>query len=159
MYRLSFCLRRSVKNIIVGNSSSYSCQQIALIKELIKPLSNCRSRNSGHKVLTFQTFRVVCGMCLFRRNVFQWLTKGHTKYWKLSECNDFWSVTLQKSFDSKIVLLPYFWNVNWFLKSSIYGFCIGFCTFLLFWSLLGFIRYLLTYLINHVERQNITENV
>ena len=79
VYRLSFCLRRSVKNINVVGSSSHSCQQNALIKILTKPLSNCRSRNSGHILLTFQTFRVRCGVCVFRRNVFQWLTKGHTK--------------------------------------------------------------------------------
>ena len=71
VYRLSFCLRSSVKSITLVNSSSYSCQQNALINKLVKPLSNCRSRNSGRKLLTFQAFRVSCGVCLFRRNVFQ----------------------------------------------------------------------------------------
>ena len=80
VYRLSFYLRRSVKNITLVNSSSCSWQQYALINRLVKPLSNCRSRNSGCKLLTLQTFRVMCGVCVFRRNFFQWLTKGHTKF-------------------------------------------------------------------------------
>ena len=65
VYRLSFCLRRSVKNITVFCSFSYSCQQNALINKLNKPLSNCRGRNSGSKLLTLQTFRVWCRVWLF----------------------------------------------------------------------------------------------
>ena len=80
VYRLSFCLRGSLKNITVVYSFSCSCWQNALTKRLVKPLSNCRSRNSGNSLSTLQAFRVSWGVCLFRRNVLQWLTRGHTKF-------------------------------------------------------------------------------
>jgi len=80
VYRLSFCLRRSVKNITVVYPFSCSCWQNALIKRLVKPLSNFESRNSGHKLSTHKAFRVRWGAFLFRRSVLQWLSKGHIKF-------------------------------------------------------------------------------
>ena len=120
VYRLSFCLRRSVKSITVVNSSSYSCQQNALINKLVR------------KLLTFQAFRVRCGVCLFRRNVFQWLTKGHTKFLSLSEWSDFRSMTLKKITWFVICFVAIILKCNLVWKSNIWWFFIRICTFLLF---------------------------